>query len=253
MLWLRDNEVVDADIRFTDIMLTLVHSGWKQDTDAGYQPYWQDTLPLPIISKYFPNGMKSAGSACDEISYNKTTKKWEAVRRISFTSTGLNITGFSGGFCTMEFNYRGLKAPNDRTQTGNIIVPGYIAGPFDKCYKEEYPYVIGVIQQGNYAELRVYDPTLTTFEQAKEYLEALGIYYELAEPVVTVLDAADQDFINSYQVADFGTEQAISSVASAPFSADIIYQFNAVDMIREHELEIKELQRIVAELQSRLS
>lgn len=156
-----------------DIMITIRHSGWKQDTDAGYQPYWQDTLPLPIISKYFSDGMKSADSAHDEIRFNKESGKWEAVKRI------------------------GARA--------------YQEGDADKT---------DVLTDGKTTTL-----------------------YELAEPIVTEIA---EDFRDYYNVADFGTEMSQSSVPSAPFSADIIYQFNAVDQIRENYNEIEKIKAALA-------
>ena len=166
-----------------DITISLYHSGWKAEVDNTYKPYWQDTLPLPIISKYFPDGMKSAGSAHDEIRFNKESGKWEKVQRI------------------------GVRA--------------YQEGDADKT---------DVLTDGKTTTL-----------------------YELAEPIVTELDAEDQNFRDYYNVADFGTEQSQSSVPSANFSADIIYQFNAVDMIREHEIEITELQNVIAIMQAQLT
>lgn len=165
-----------------DIMIRLDHSGWKTEVLPDYQPYWQDTLPLPIISKYFPQGMKSAGTAHDEIRYNKESGKWEAVEAI------------------------GTRA----YQEGDADNAAYLTDGKVTCYP-------------------------------------------LAGSIVTELDAEDQNFRGYYQVADFGTEMSQSSVPSAPFSADIIYQFNAVDMIREHEIEITELQNVIAIMQAQLT
>ena len=47
-----------------------------------YYPYVKRMQSLDIIRKYFPDGMKSAGTAHDEIRYNKASGKWEAVQRI---------------------------------------------------------------------------------------------------------------------------------------------------------------------------
>lgn len=47
-----------------------------------YFPYIKRVEDLSIIRKYFPNGMKSAGSAHDEIRYNKASGKWEKVEAI---------------------------------------------------------------------------------------------------------------------------------------------------------------------------
>ena len=121
-----------------DIMVTLVHSGWKVDTDAGYQPYWEDTLEIdPRIRAAFPDGMM--------------------VYDYAFNRNGKGVI---------------VKATE--------VVDGEVA-------KKETPEV-----------------------------------YEF-----------DQPFNFDYRVADFGTEEAISSKPSAPLRADIIYQFNAVDMIRD--------------------
>jgi hypothetical protein len=44
-----------------------------------------------------------------------------------------------------------------------------------------------------------------------------------------------------YEVSDFGTEEAVSKGESAPFRADIVYGFNAVDTIRNNRTMIEEL------------
>ena len=69
--------------------------------------------------------------------------------------------------------------------------------------------------------------------------------YVLDNEVTTALNEPI-DF--SYYVEDFGTEEAISSVVSAPFSADIVYQFNAVDRIRQNDTNISILNKKLAEL-----
>ena len=246
MLCLRDNEVVDTDIKFTDIMLTLVHSGWKQDIDAGYQPYWQDTLPLSIVSKYFPQGMKSAGSAHDEIRYNKATQKWEKVVRIDSVDSG-----------SLEWEV----ASNNRmiaTSLENVIVRKEAANDTLLCakYINAYPSEVylnsydKIICSTNVGHIFVYDSSYTDAVSFKAAMQGVILYYELAEPIVTEIT---EDFRGYYNVADFGTEQSQSSVPSAAFSADIIYQFNAVDMIREHEMEITELQKVIATMQAQLA
>ena len=73
--------------------------------------------------------------------------------------------------------------------------------------------------------------------------------YVLDNEVATALDEPI-DF--SYYVEDFGTEEAISSVPSAPFSADIVYQFNAVDRIRQNDANITRLyKKLVDFIQSK--
>ena len=235
-----------------DIMLTLVHSGWKQDTDAGYQPYWQDILPLSIISKYFPDGMKLAGSAHDEIRYNKASGKWEAVQRMWGIRVADYVRRDAEGVFIMS-NLPKKPATNiNGIYSKNVLMVGYTPDLGAFSYGVISEARIAVVEDSIWLNAE----NLKQYASTQEYIDAIGdtkVFYELAEPIVTELDEADQNFRDYYNVADFGTEQSQSSVPSAPFSADIIYQFNAVDMIREHELEITELQRIVAELQSRLS
>lgn len=57
------------------------------DTEYGYlngtyQPYKPFERDLSWVSKYFPNGMRSAGGVRDEIRFNHTTQKWEAVQNV---------------------------------------------------------------------------------------------------------------------------------------------------------------------------
>ena len=232
-----------------DIMITLVHSGWKQDTDAGYQPYWEDTLPLPIIRKYFPQGMKLAGSAHDEIRFNKASGKGEAVQRIIGIRVADHVRREAEGIFILD--NLPFKPINDLLghYSKNVLMAGFTP--------DLGAYSYTVLPESRMA---VVDDTiwlsgeqLKPYSTAQEYMDALGdtqLYYELAEPIVTEIT---EDFRDYYNVADFGTEQMLAELPSAPFSADIIYQFNAVDMIREHELEITELQKVIATMQAQLT
>ena len=230
-----------------DCMVTLVHSGWKQDTDAGYQPYWADTLSLPIISKYFPDGMKSAGSAHDEIRRNKASGKWEKVVRISGVDLG-DLSWQRSADTRFESKLSNAKAAASIIEAGSIICARYASASALNTDNG----VVGISIDSD-CKLWVTDPAYTDAASFAAAMQGVILYYELAEPVVTELDEADQSFRDYYNVADFGTEEAMSEVASAPFSADIIYQFNAVDMIREHEIEINELQAAIGAMQAQIS
>ena len=241
-----------------DIMITLVHSGWKQDTDAGYQEYWQDTLPLPIISKYFPDGMKKAGSAHDEIRFNKASGKWEKVVRIGEVDMGSLQWSY---FETYGFY---ATAPNNMVE-GNLnyltnLSYSKYANPDRISWSNGDKAItngLSTIGTSWVRNICVKDSAYTDVASFKAAMQGVILYYELAEPIVTEITDTFRDY---YQVADFGTEQAIPAkdaegdiIPSAAFSADIIYQFNAVDMIREHELEITELQNIIATMQAQLA
>ena len=226
-------------IRFTwegteynnNIMITLVHSGWKQDTDAGYQPYWQDTLPLPIINKYFPDGMKSAGSAHDEIRYNKASGKWEKVVRIGEVDMGdMEWT------LTPQMYFRALL-PSDSIAPTNTDYNGFICAKYERV---DFNLIYGQRVAspcfgipGNNPVCCVADSSYTDAATFKAAMQGVMLYYELAEPIVTELDEADQNFRDYYNVADFGTEMSQSAVPSAALLADVGYYFK--------KSEVKEL------------
>ena len=237
-----------------DIMITLVHSGWKQDTDAGYQPYWQDTLPLPIIRKYFPDGMKSAGSAHDEIRFNKASGKWEyskgRIKSVDLGTLGWLYNSTSGQERFFTIGIKDVVAQAQDSSKANLVTSRYITDSFGSLFSHISDKLIAQHSSG---QVVVYDSAYTDVASFKAAMQGVILYYESNDWEWVELDAEDQNFRDYYQVADFGTEQSQSSVPSAAFSADIIYQFNAVDMIREHELEITELQKVIATMQAQLT
>ena len=243
MLCLRDNEVVNIDISFTNIMLTLVHSGWKQDTDAGYQPYWADTLLLndPRIAKEFPNGMMP----WDKV-YNKNGKGYivKGTGKVDDMASMAWETGF-GGFHSKQIK-DSIKGVNGYTISNVLcsrLATGIVGSDNMGLYViyagEDYPY-------NKHVRIIGYD----TLDALKASLAGVPLYYELAEPTIIEYD---EPFNFDYEVADFGTEQIISEKPSAPIKADIIYQFNAVDMIRENYNEIQQLKTMIATMQAQMA
>ena len=225
------------------ILISLKHSGWKQDTDAGYQPYWEDMLPLPIIRKYFPDGMKSAGNAHDEIRFNKTTKKWEKVQRIGSVDLGtLDWWHNNEGRMIAALAYGVFNKVLDN-EPANAICAQYPIKKYVHVYTNNYG--LALSYQEPYLYVTVFDSAYTDAATFKAAMQGVILYYELAEPIVTEITDSFRDY---YNVADFGTEQAISNILSAPFSADIIYQFNAVDMIRENYNEIERIKAALAKV-----
>ena len=214
-----------------DILISLYHSGWKAQKDDQYQPYWQDTLPLPIIRKYFPDGMKSAGTAHDEIRYNKATQKWEAVKRIGEVDLGT-----LDWILTSQMYFRALL-PSDSIAPTNTDYNGFICAKYERVdfnliYGQRVASPCFGIPANN-PVCCVVDSSYTDAASFKTAMQGVMLYYELAEPIVTELDAEDQNFRDYYQVADFGTEQSQSSVPSAALLADVGYYFK--------KSEVKEL------------
>jgi hypothetical protein len=231
------------------IMVRLTHSGWKDEVEPTYQPYWEDTLPLPIISNYFPNGMKKAGSAYDEVRFNKASGKWEAVQRIGSVRVADYVRRDAEGvFILSNLPKKPANNINGEYST-NVLMAGYASDLGAYSYEVKSEARIAVARDTIWLNAE----NLKQYASTQEYIDAIGdtkVFYELAEPIVTEITENFRDF---YKVADFGTEELLTSMPSAPFKADIIYQFNAVDMIREHELEITELQNVIATMQAQLA
>lgn len=89
--------------------------------------------------------------------------------------------------------------------------------------------------------LRIYikDTSYSDVTAFKEGIQGVYLYYELAEPKITPITEAIQ---LDYEVYDFGTERAFSFRDSAPFRADIVYQFNAEGRIRDNSRNIERVE-----------
>lgn len=120
--------------------------------------------------------MRSAGTVRDEIRFNSTTQKWEAVQKV------------------------GVRTFTDGDDADTTVIT-----------------------------------------------DGKNTNYELAAPIVTeITDVVDM----TYNVYDFGTEELLvaEGESSAPFNGEIVYQFNAVDRIRDNERNINVLNKEVKTL-----
>ena len=142
-----------------DICINLSHSGVR---NGEYKPYEKNTLLLPEIAKYFPDGMHAIGDVYDEINEEM------AIQR---------------------------------------------------CAVRAY-------EEGDENNAEVNTDKRTTV-------------YKLSESIHTPIDELLQ---LDYKVDDFGTEKMLSNAPSAPFKADIVYQFNAEGRIRDNSRNIEKLE-----------
>lgn len=203
-----------------------------------YFPYIKRVEDLSVIRKYFPQGMKSAGTAHDEIRYNKATQKWEKVVRIGEVDLGtLDWTQDANNY---RFYTKGLinfiKKPDSWGR--NLLCAKYDSIMWDSTLDK----FVTVLDNGS---IFVKDSSYTDAASFKAAMQGVILYYELAEPIVTELDAEDQFRDLDYQVWNCGTEKAIAEGKSAPLAADITYGFNAIG-------KIKELESLVAQLRAKV-
>ena len=219
-----------------DVCLHLAHTGYR---NGEYEPYWEESIGLPN-TLVFADGMKSAGSARDEVYYDRYAKKWRVIKRIGVVDLGtLNWSAFT----TMN----GLS----RTQA---VLSDFIGGSEGQvsnilCTKfatvKSTASMIGSESTGifGFTNNRVFvlfkDTDYTDVASFKASLQGVMLYYELAEPIESDLDdylpatmSAEErakvlQFI--YRVSDFGTEQMLTDegVKSSALVADIVYGVDA--------------------------
>ena len=218
-----------------DIMLTLVHSGWKVDTNAGYQPYWADILAIdPRIQAAFPDGMKAAGDAYDAVM--NRNGKGHITKRIA----SIDLGTLEWGIESAQFAYSQSTIPArvDALGVSRNVICAHLGVKQESYWIATTEDVLMIAENG---KVFITGDILkdTSASELKDKLDGVILYYEINAPTTYEYD---QPFNLDYRVADFGTEEAISSQPSAPFRADIIYQFNAVDMIRELWAKVQALE-----------
>ena len=217
-----------------NVMITLVHSGWKVDTDAGYQPYWADTLQIDSrIKEHFPHGMHK----WDKV-YNKDDKGY-IVKGTGVVDLGdlVSRANKDGEFSlNLPTNYKAISSDYD---VPSLLTPQYIA----RSGYDADSMGLDMCLYGRDSWMILRDSRYNDVASIKAAIQDIPLYYELAEP--TIIELAEP-FKLDYKVADFGTEELIAAQPSAPFRARTIYQFNAVDQIRENYNEIEKIKAALA-------
>ena len=209
------------------------------EKNGTYEPYISRMQSLEILRKYFPNGMRSAGTAHDEIRYNKATQKWETVKRIGEVNMGNQLwqRNSDGRF---EISILSANPSANVTKIGNVLCSKYVAVSALDTYNG-----INGISLDNVSKIWVRDSAYTDISSFKAAMQGIILYYELANPIVTEIEEA---FNLDYEVWNGGTEQAIADTPTSAFKADIIYGFNAYGVIKELREQLATLQAAIAKM-----
>ena len=209
-----------------------------------YFPYVKRMQSLDIISRYFPDGMKSAGSAHDEIRFNKTTQKWEKVKRIGEVDLGT----LSWAYDTNNLFFR-VEVPKSFTRlpfySNNLLCVKYFVNETSKTPSAWLDKEMALYNGAAYPLLGIKDSAYTDAASFKTAMAGVILYYELANPIVTEIEEA---FNLDYEVWNGGTEQAIADTPTSAFKADIIYGFNAYGVIKELREQLATLQAVIAKM-----
>lgn len=219
------------------ININLSHTGVR---NGEYEPYIKHVCQLPEILKYFPDGMNGNANVWDEINTEKAIKRWGVVDLGTLTW----VKGATGTSGVNRWLGKGIEHLVVKTRaasdTPNIVCDKYILSTANDIWATTLPMQVSLDPTGS---VLIYDSEYntgsTTTADITARLQGVLLYYELAEPIETPITEAIQ---LAYDVEDFGTEMTISNGNSAPFRADIVYQFNAVDRIRQNDINIKRLE-----------
>jgi hypothetical protein len=242
-IWFRPGGNTYGVIYNHDICIHLVHSGYR---NGEYKPYEADTLQLPDVKSIkdkvgnllFPYGLLSAGSAHDEITATK------AIKRIGVVDLGSLGWGYSNygdtqhdRFVVTKYGFQNLKPG------GYILCNIYPKGDIqkDKCI---------LTTKYNNEVLIIRDTSITNIDDFYTAIQGGILYYELEEPIEVDLE---EPFNLTYEAWDFGTEELHTEAKTTPLNADISYQFNAVDRIRENTTKASDLEARVLQLEAMLT
>lgn len=187
--------------------------------NGNYEPYterlrkWSETL-----KKYFPEGLKSAGSAFDEITPTK------AVKRIVTIDLGELNWGYNNESSSKKAFYSIEKFEYAKNGDFDSIVSSdsLFKKPFSPYFWDKSLIIETEVDYNNISEL-------------KKALSGVKLYFEYAPEEYTY------DELNlTEQVSEGGTEEAIitEGKASTPLRADIVYPIDAYNTIKANKTNI---------------
>lgn len=225
------------------VNINLSHSGVR---NGEYEPYKRNIRLLPEIYKYFPDGMNGNANVWDEINAEYAIKRWEVVDLGTLTWSRRD-TNTSGEY---RWEAKGISTPPTATTATipNIICAKYTTGSNDNSWARRD--CVSISASGN---IRIFDSNYKEASSKENFVASLQgvlLYYELAEPIETPITEAIQ---LDYVVDDFGTEKASAFGNSAPFRADIVYQFNAEGRIRDNSRNIERVESNIQKVENTIT
>ena len=177
-----------------------------------FEPYTSNTLSLPI-STYFPTGMKSTGSAYDELS-DKAYTKIGSVDLGTLNYTKYNVA--QGTLFRSEYMST-LKPVASSSDIPNVLCSRYVT----KANSERENMTISQI--GTSKNVDIIDNSYSDATAFKTAMSGVMLYFELETPTET-----DISLDLTYPIWNGGTEQILpingSTPTTTPIIADIDYR-----------------------------
>lgn len=212
---------------------------------AKYEPYEEHSLDLSWIKdikddegvKLFEDGMKSAGTAFDEVGKNKVVKRF-GVKMFDGTESFTDYLVDYGSFAIMRDAFVGVGSSIGISN--RYVVSRLWESDPDRTKYDKQIYIDSI---NNRVWIR--DSAFADVDSLKQYLAELYaagtplvVYYELAEPIEVEYDEKSL----TYPVVAGGTEEAIASESSSAFRADIGYGIDAVKTILDLKARVEALE-----------
>lgn len=221
----------------TDACVHFQHSGYNNGV---CEPYEEHTLSLPIVAELFSDCMRSAGNVCDEIDFER--KRYiKMVGSVDLGSLNWERHNY-GNESNPKYAFITSSIKDGIAAIGwaksNILASKYNPTIGGNVQNVNLTYGTEYVSDKTKCILKVRDDSYTDAESFKTAMSGVILNYELAEPIITPLP---DNINNNYHVWDWGTEEAILKPNSAPFRANIVYGFNAVDTIRRNKSNIEAL------------
>ena len=210
-----------------------------------YFPYEKHELDLSWVKdikdaagvKLFEDGMKSAGTAFDEVGKNKAVKRI-GVKVFDGTENFTDTLTEYGSFVIMRDAFVGVGSSIGISN--RYVVSRLWESDPDRTKYDKQIYIDSI---NNRVWIR--DSAFADVDSLKQYLAELYaagtpliLYYELAEPIEVEYDEKNL----TYPVVAGGTEEAIASEPSTAFRADIGYGIDAVKTILDLKARVEALE-----------
>lgn len=210
-----------------------------------YFPYEKHELDLSWVKdikdaegvKLFEDGMKSVGTAFDEVGKNKAVKRF-GVKVFDGTESFTDYLVNYGSFAIMRDAFVGVGSSIGISN--RYVVSRLWESDPDRTKYDKQIYIDSI---NNRVWIR--DSAFADVDSLKQYLAELYaagtplvLYYELAEPIEVEYDEKSL----TYPVVAGGTEEAIASEPSSAFRADIGYGIDAVKTILDLKARVEALE-----------
>lgn len=203
------------------ICVHLAHSGYLNGV---YKPYESHYLAINT-SQYFPDGMKRAVNAFDELTPDTAIKRIGSVDLGTLLPYDLTTTGI--------VKYRKTQIPSmgaPYSAISNLLIAGYTTTSLKNVNDMVEDLTIGASDTNEYQGLYIYNSSFAgkTKAEIQQALNGVIVYFELLDYEITSTPKQTWE----YPADDFGTEEFIQVGNTAPTSHLTIYTPNLRDDVR---------------------